>query len=76
VFDGRYASYPRFKKEWVAYREMYHSIVNDDLVVKTLREKCVKGNALKMISHLEELREIRDTLDTCYERPEKYSGRK
>jgi uncharacterized protein YxjI len=35
VFDGRYASYPRFKKEWVAYRETYHLIVNDDLAAKT-----------------------------------------
>jgi hypothetical protein len=31
IFDGRYASYPRFKKEWRAYRETYHSAVNDDL---------------------------------------------
>jgi hypothetical protein len=53
VFDGRYASYPRFKKEWVAYRETYHSIVNNDLAAKTLREKCVKGDTHKMISHLE-----------------------
>jgi hypothetical protein len=56
----------------VAYRETYHSIVNDDLAAKTLREKCVKGDAHKMIGHLEELREIWDTLDTCYEKPEKY----
>ncbi len=56
----------------MAYRETYHSIVNDDLAAKTLREKCVKGDAHKMISHLEELGEIWDTLDTCYERPEKY----
>jgi hypothetical protein len=27
-FDGRYATYPRFKKEWIAYRETYHSAVN------------------------------------------------
>jgi hypothetical protein len=52
VFDGRYASYPRFKKEWEAYRETYHSIVNDDLAAKTLREKCVKGDAHKMVGHL------------------------
>jgi hypothetical protein len=70
--DGQYASYPRFKKEWVAYRETYHSIVNDDLAAKTMREKCVKGDAHKMIGRLEELGEILDTLDTCYERPEKY----
>jgi hypothetical protein len=45
TFDGRYASYPRFKKEWAAYRETYHSIMNDDLAAKTLREKCIKGDA-------------------------------
>jgi hypothetical protein len=68
----RYASYPRFKREWAAYRETYHSIVSDDLASKTLREKCVKGDALKMVSHLDDLGEMWDTLDTCYERPEKY----
>ncbi len=31
VFDGKYVNYPRFKKEWVAYRKTYHSIVNDNL---------------------------------------------
>jgi hypothetical protein len=72
TFDGRYANYPRFKREWVAYREMYHSVVNDDLAAKTLREKCVKGDALRMVSHLDDLQEMWDTLDTCYERPEKY----
>jgi hypothetical protein len=34
--DGRYANYPRFKREWTAYNEMYHPAVNDDLVAKTL----------------------------------------
>ncbi len=43
TFDGRYASYPRFKREWIAYRETNHSVVNDDLAAKTLKEKCVKG---------------------------------
>jgi hypothetical protein len=38
TFDGRYASYPRFKREWTAYRETYHSVVNDDLAAKTLRK--------------------------------------
>ncbi len=47
-------------------------MVNDDLAAKTLREKCMKGDALRMVSHLEDLQEIWDTLDTCYERPEKY----
>jgi hypothetical protein len=72
VFDGRYASYPRFKKEWRAYRETYHSAVNDDLAARALRDKCLKGDALQMVSHLDDLQEIWETLDTCYERPEKY----
>ncbi len=72
TIDGRYANYPPFKREWAAYRETYHCVVNDDLAAKTLREKCVKGDALRMVSHLDDLQEMWDTLDTCYERPEKY----
>jgi hypothetical protein len=72
TFDGRYASYPRFKKEWIAYMETYHSAVNNDLAAKALRDKCIKGDALRMVSHLDDLWEIWETLDTCFERPEKY----
>jgi hypothetical protein len=32
--------------------------MNDDLAAKTLREKCVKGDALRMVGHLEDLKEI------------------
>jgi hypothetical protein len=71
TFDGRYTSYPRFKK-WRAYRETYHSAVNNDLAAKALRDKCIQGDALRMVSHLDDLREIWETLDTCFERPEKY----
>jgi hypothetical protein len=73
VFDGRYVSYPRFKKEWVAYRLTYHSAVSDDLAARTLRDKCLKGEALQMVGHLDDLREMWETLDTCYERPGKYA---
>jgi F0F1-type ATP synthase membrane subunit b/b' len=52
TFDGRYASYPQFKREWIAYRETYYSVVNNDLAVKALRDKCIKGDALWMVSHL------------------------
>jgi hypothetical protein len=72
VFDGRYASYPWFKKEWRAYRETYHYAVNNDLAARALRDKCLKGDALQMVSHLDDLQEIWETLDTCYERPDKY----
>jgi hypothetical protein len=72
VFDGRYASYPRFKKEWKAYRETYHPAANNDLAARALRDKCLKGDALQMVSHLNDLQEMWETLDTYYERPEKY----
>jgi hypothetical protein len=72
TFDGRYVSYPRFKKEWEAYRQTYHSAVSDDLAARTLRDKCLQGDALQMVSHLDDLREMWETLDTCYERPDKY----
>jgi hypothetical protein len=72
TFDGRYASYPRFKREWIAYRETYHSVVNIDLAAKALRDKCIKGDALRMVSHLDDLQEIWEMLDTCFERPERY----
>ncbi len=55
TFDGRYASYPRFKKEWRAYRETYQSAVNNDLAAKALRDKCIQGDALRMVSHLDDL---------------------
>jgi hypothetical protein len=32
----------------------------------------MKGDALRMVSHLDDLQEIWETLDPCYERPEKY----
>jgi hypothetical protein len=31
-----------------------------------------QGDALQMVSHLDDLQEIWETLDTCYERPDKY----
>jgi hypothetical protein len=46
--------------------------VNNDLAARALRDKCVKGDALRMVSHLDDLREMWETLDICYERPEKY----
>jgi hypothetical protein len=72
TFDGRYVSYPRFKKEWEAYRQTYHSAVSNDLAARTLRDKCLQGDALQMVSHLDDLRKMWETLDTCYKRPEKY----
>jgi hypothetical protein len=70
VFNGRYVEYPRFKKEWWACRRTYHGHVRDELVSRVLKEKslAVKG----MVNNIEDLQKIWDTLDTCFERPEKY----
>jgi hypothetical protein len=56
----------------VGLQATYHTVVSDDLAAKTLREKCVSGDAVKMIGYMEDLVEIWETLNTCYERPEKY----
>jgi hypothetical protein len=32
----------------------------------------VKGDAWKVVGHLEDLKEVWNTLATCYKRPEKY----
>jgi hypothetical protein len=72
TFDGRYVSYPRFKKEWKAYRQTYHSAVSNDLAARALRDKCLQGDALQMVSHLDDLQEMWESLDPCYERPDKY----
>jgi hypothetical protein len=45
TFDGRFVSYPRFKREWGAYRQTYHAAVGDDLAARTLRDKCLQGDA-------------------------------
>jgi hypothetical protein len=73
TFDGRFVSYPRFKREWGAYRQTYHAAVGDDLAARTLRDKSLQGDARQMVSHLDDLYEMWETLDTCYERPDKYA---
>jgi hypothetical protein len=49
MFNKRLMNYPRFKKEWEAYRQVYHARMSNDLAAKTLREKCVSRDAVKMI---------------------------
>ncbi len=39
----------------------------NDLVAKTLKEKWVSGEAQKIIGNTEDLAEIWDTVDTCYQ---------
>ncbi len=42
------------------------------MVAKALSEKCVSKEVKKMIGNIEDLNEMWSTLDTCYERSEKY----
>jgi hypothetical protein len=68
--NGKFMNYSRFKTEWLAYWQAYHNFVRDYLMAKSLREKCVWEEVRKRISNVEDLTEILDTLDKCYERPE------
>jgi hypothetical protein len=36
-FNGKYVEYPRFRKEWWAYRQTYHGHVRDELVCRSLK---------------------------------------
>jgi hypothetical protein len=72
VFLGKYVGYPRFRKEWLAYRRTYHGPMRDELVSRELKKKCLLGSVKNMVKDIEDLQEIWDTLDTCLDRPEKY----
>jgi hypothetical protein len=50
-------------------------MMGNNLRAKILREKCVSGNAQKMVGNVEDLAEIWGTLANCYERPERYMPR-
>jgi hypothetical protein len=39
LFNGRYVEYPRFRKEWWAYRQTYHEHVRDELVCRIKRRR-------------------------------------
>jgi hypothetical protein len=68
---GKYLEYPKFK-EWWAYRRSNHSHMKDKLTCWALKDKCLSGGVKAMVGDIEDLDEVRDTLDTCYDRPEKY----
>jgi hypothetical protein len=62
TFSGKYVEYPRFRKEWWAYRQTYHGHVCDELVCRSLKETDQQRSAAREWN----------TLDTCFDRPEKY----
>jgi hypothetical protein len=67
-----YVEYPRFRKEWWAYRQTYHGHVRDELVCRSLKERSLASNVRLLVNDLDDLREAWNTLDTCFDRPEKY----
>jgi hypothetical protein len=72
TFSGKYVEYPRFRKEWWAYRQTYHGHVHDELVCRSLKERSLASNVRMLVNDIDDLREAWGTLDTCFDRPDKY----
>jgi hypothetical protein len=72
TFSGKCVEYSRFRKEWWAYRQTYHGHVRDELVCRSLEERSLASNVRMLVNDIEDLREAWNTLDTCFDRPEKY----
>jgi hypothetical protein len=72
TFSGKYVEYPRFRKEWWAYRQTYHGHVQDELVCRSLKERSLASSVRVLVNDIDDLREAWSTLDTCFDRPEKY----
>jgi hypothetical protein len=72
TFSGKYVEYPRFRKEWWAYRQTYHGHVRIELVCCSLKERSLASNVRLLVNDVDDLREAWNTLDTCFDWPEKY----
>ncbi len=72
TFSGKYVEYPRFRKEWWAYRQTYHGHVRDELLCRSLKERSLASHVRLLVNDIDDLREVWNTLDTCFNRPEKY----
>jgi hypothetical protein len=69
TFSGKFVEYPRFRK---AYRQTYHGHVRDELVCRSLKEKSLASHVRQMVNDIDDLREVWETLNTCYDQPDKY----
>ncbi len=72
TFSGKYVEYPRFRKEWWAYRQTYHGHVRDELECRSLKERSLASHVRLLVNDIDDLREGWNTLDMCFDRPEKY----
>ncbi len=67
TFSGKYVEYPRFRKEWWAYRQTYHGHVRDQLVCCSLKEWSLTSSVRLLVNDIDDLREAWNTLDTCFD---------
>lgn len=47
MFKGKFFNYLTIRREWMAYRQMYHAMVSVDLAARALKEKCVSGDEIR-----------------------------
>jgi hypothetical protein len=50
TFSGKYVEYPRFHKEWWAYRQTYHGHVRDELVCRSLKERSLASHVRLLVN--------------------------
>jgi hypothetical protein len=65
TFNGIFVIYLDSGESGWPNMQTYHTMVSNGLTAKTLREKCISGDAMKMVAHLEDLTDIWESLDTC-----------
>jgi hypothetical protein len=53
TFSGKYAEYPRFRKECWAYRQTYHGNVRDELVCRSLKERSLASSVKILVNDME-----------------------
>ncbi len=46
--------------------------MRDELVCRSLKEKSLASHVRLLVNDIDDLREVWNTLDTCFDRPDKY----
>jgi hypothetical protein len=72
-FDGRYVTYPRFKRDWLAYVESYHVHAKREILVRSLKEISLSASARMAVLGTEDLEDIWKTLDVHFNRARSYA---
>ena len=73
-FDGKYVSYPSFRREWWAYWESYFRDMRPEILLRVFKEKCISAAVLSVIGGGDSIEEVWASLDACYMRPEKFAA--